>query len=373
MKRAAITGTGLYLPPYKITNQELVDSYNQYVKAYEQEHAAEIAAGLLKTLPLGSVNVIEQSCGVRSRNVVEKDGILDINEMRPKLRLRGDDEPSIMCEMSIAAAKDALAAAGRTAADVDCVIAACSSLPRPYPALAVEIQHHLGTTGYGCDLNVACASAVFAIQMAVGAIAAGTAKCVLIVNPEICSAQIDFRSRDTHFIFGDACTALVVESVEDAIGGSIFEIVSTLTRTKYSSNVRSNQGFLNRCEYPPRSGVDTLFKQNSLKLLKEIVPIVSGLIADHLAQLAIPQESVRRFWLHQATLALNRLIAQKLIGREPNLNKIPEMFQDLGNTSSAGAVISFHSTSADFKTGEVGLMCAFGGGYSAGSAILRRV
>ena len=78
---------------------------------------------------------------------------------------------------------------------------------------------------FAFDMNVACSSATFAIQAAADMIRSGSAKTILIVNPEICSGHLDFKDRDCHFIFGDVCTALILESKETAKSNNSFEIV----------------------------------------------------------------------------------------------------------------------------------------------------
>ncbi|MEI4573069.1 beta-ketoacyl-ACP synthase III, partial [Klebsiella pneumoniae] len=83
---------------------------------------------------------------------------------------------------------------------------ACSNMQRAYPAMAIEIQNALGIKGWGFDMNVACSSATFGLQTATDAIRAGSARAVLMVNPEICSGHLEWRDRDCHFIFGDVCT-----------------------------------------------------------------------------------------------------------------------------------------------------------------------
>ena len=83
-------------------------------------------------------------------------------------------------------------------------------MQRGYPAIAVEIQAALGIDGFGFDINVACASAAFGIETGLGLIRAG-AKRILMVNPEICTAHLNFRDRDSHFIFGDVATAVILE------------------------------------------------------------------------------------------------------------------------------------------------------------------
>ncbi len=120
--------------------------------------------------------------------------------------------------MSLPAIHEALAQAGRSPSEVDAVIVGCSNLQRAYPAVAIEIQDALGAAGWGYDMNVACSSATFSIQAAVDALRNGSANCVVVVNPEITSGHNNFELRDFHFIFGDACTALVLERSDDAVG-----------------------------------------------------------------------------------------------------------------------------------------------------------
>ena len=111
--------------------------------------------------------------------------------MHPLLRQRSDDEPSIMAEMGVDACQKALAAAGKTAADVGAVICAASNLERAYPAVAIEIQELLGVQGFAFDMNVACSSATFGIQAAADMVRSGSIKSALVVNPEISSAHLE--------------------------------------------------------------------------------------------------------------------------------------------------------------------------------------
>jgi beta-ketodecanoyl-[acyl-carrier-protein] synthase len=97
--------------------------------------------------------------------VLSKAPILDPDVMCPRLPERPNEEISVLAEIGVAAAKDALARAGREAKDVNAVLCACSNLQRAYPAIAVEIQASLGIEdGFGFDMNVACSSATFGIQ-----------------------------------------------------------------------------------------------------------------------------------------------------------------------------------------------------------------
>jgi beta-ketodecanoyl-[acyl-carrier-protein] synthase len=376
MPTIVITGTGLFTPAESVSNEALVESFNTFVQRYNDAHASEIEAGECEALAPSSAAFIEAASGIRRRYVVDREGILDPERMVPRLRERSDEEPGVLCEMSVHAAREALEAAGRTPADVDCVIAACSNLERAYPAVAIEVQDALGCGGYAYDMNVACSSATFGIQNAANALQAGSARCVLLVNPEVCTGHLDFRDRDSHFIFGDACTAVVLERSDDAVADERWEILGTRLSTQFSNNIRNDFGFLNRTSGSRAdSGGDgggRLFHQQGRKVFKEVVPMVAALITDHLDQLGLAAADVSRFWLHQANLAMNQLIARRVLGRDSDEKEAPVILDEFANTSSAGSVICFHRHRADLGSGDVGILCSFGAGYSAGSVALRK-
>ena len=318
MTAIAISGTGLYTPPYSINNEELVASFNAYAKRHNAEHATEIAAGKRAALAESSTDFILKASGIKSRFVVEKEHILDPATMCPRIAERPNEQISILAEMSVAAAKDALAQAGRKASEIDCVIVACSNLQRAYPAIAVEVQSALGCPGFGFDMNVACSSATFGMQAAADMIRAGNARAALVVNPEICSGHLNFRDRDSHFIFGDVATAAVLEPASAARGKHAWEIIGTRLKTQFSNNIRNNFGFLNRAAPEGVGKPDKLFVQEGRKVFKEVVPMVAELILQHLAEEKIEPASVKRFWLHQANLGMNEFIARRVLGRDPS-------------------------------------------------------
>ena len=109
MTDIVISGTGLYTPAESISNEELVDSFNAYVEIYNAEHADAIAAGEIAPLQPSSAEFVEKASGIKSRYVMNKDGILDPRRMVPRLPDRPNDEPSIQCEMAVAAAEQAMA------------------------------------------------------------------------------------------------------------------------------------------------------------------------------------------------------------------------------------------------------------------------
>ncbi len=372
MHNVVISGTGLYTPANSISNEELVESFNAYVQQFNADNAEAIERGEVQALAESSAAFIEKASGIKSRFVMDKEGILDPQRMKPRLPERANDEPSILCQMAVAAAEQALQRAGRTAADVDAVIVACSNLQRPYPAIAIEVQQALGINGFGFDMNVACSSATFGIQTACNSVQLGQARAILVISPEICTGHLNFRDRDSHFIFGDAATAVLVERADLATSAHQFDIVSTKLLTQFSNNIRNNFGFLNRAAEEGIGAPDKLFVQEGRKVFREVCPMVAELIAQHLAENNISVSDVKRFWLHQANLSMNHLIVKKLLGRDALEEEAPVILDSYANTSSAGSVIALHKHQDDLAKGALGVLSSFGAGYSIGSVILRK-
>lgn len=372
MYTAAITGTGVFTPDQVITNAELVRAFNAYADRMNAQNADAIAAGEIAPMDHSSEEFILKASGIEQRYVIDKTGVLDPQVMHPLFRQRDDDEPSLMAEMAVDAARKALAQAGRTPQDVDAVICAASNMERAYPAMAIEIQNLLGIDGFAFDMNVACSSATFGIQAAADMVRAGSIRSALVVNPEICSGHLEWRDRDCHFIFGDVATATLIERAEDA-QGPCFEVLSTRCATVFSNNIRNNNGFLRRSRPDGTADRrDMQFMQNGRKVFKEVLPLVSQHIADHMAAQGVATSDLKRLWLHQANKAMNDFIGRKVLGRVPEPEEQPNILQDYANTSSAGSIIAFSKFSDDLTDGDYGLICSFGAGYSVGSVLLRR-
>jgi beta-ketodecanoyl-[acyl-carrier-protein] synthase len=371
MHRVAISSTGLYIPPHSISNEELVQSFNTFVQQENARHAAEIASGIRPALTESSVAFIEKASGIQRRYVINKSGILDPERMAPQIPARPDTEISLTAEIAVHAAKSALSNAGRTTADIDGVICAASNIQRAYPAIGIEIQTALGIEGFGFDMNVACSSATFGIEQAVNAVRCGSARAVLVVNPEITSAHLAWKDRDCHFIFGDVCTAVLIERLDCAPAGA-FEVLGTRLLSKFSSNIRNNLGFLSRSEDRDPEERDLLFRQEGRKVFKEVCPMAAEHIERHLASLQLLPTQVRRYWLHQANLSMNQLISRKLLGRDATFDEAPVILNEFANTASAGSIIAFHRHQADLQSGDLGVICSFGAGYSIGSVVVQK-
>ena len=339
---------------------------------HNAEHAAEIAAGAVEPLQPSSPEFIEKASGIKSRFVMDKAGVVDPAVMAPRLAERPNEELSVLAEMAVNAAREAIAAWGKPASEIGAVLCAASNMQRAYPAMAIEVQQALGIGGFAFDMNVACSSATFGIKTAVDYIASGDVRAVLMVNPEICSGHLNFRDRDSHFIFGDVATAVVVERAEDAAPGAGWDVLGTRLKTVFSNNIRNNFGFLNRTAPEGIGQPDKLFVQQGRKVFKDVVPMVSEMIVDHAGDLGLDPTRLKRLWLHQANINMNDYIARKVLGRDPTPEENVIILDEYANTSSAGSIIAFHLHHDGFAEGEEGLICSFGAGYSAGTVFVRK-
>ncbi len=371
MNAPVISSTGLYTPEHVITNSELVASFNAYVDKFNRAHAGEIASGAVKALEPSSIEFIEKASGIKSRYVMDKAGILDINRMAPNIAERPNDQISITAEIGVAAARDALERAGRDPKDVDVVICAASNMQRAYPAMAIEIQDALGIEGFALDMIVGCASAAFGVVTAADYVRMGRARSVLVVSPEITCGHMNYRNRDSHFIFGDVATAVLVEDADMAPKGA-WTILGAKLKSQFSNNIRNNFGYLNRADPAHRDDPDKLFVQEGRRVFKEVVPLVSEMILSHMAELNLSPNLLRRMWLHQANSNMLRMIAARVLGRDATDDESPTVLDTYANTSSAGAIIAFHKYKDDLAPGDRGLICAFGAGYSAGTIFVAK-
>jgi len=368
-----ISGSGLYTPPHSISNDELVGAFNQYVEEYNTENRAAIDAGELEELKPSSSEFIEKASGIKSRYVMYKNGALDTKTMMPLVPERSNEDLSVQAEMAVAAAKQAMQAANKTAQDIDLIIVACSYTQRAYPAIAIEVQKQLGCGGWAYDMLVACSSATFGIMNAANALRGGTAKTVLVISPEFVFPQLNLRDRDSHFIFGDVATAVVVEHQETATAEHCFKLLTTKPMTTFSNNIRSNFGHVNRCTPQTMFDDDKMFVQQGRKVFKEVLPMVCKLIEEQLDEARVSPDELKRLFLHQANINMNTFVAKKVLGRDPEENEAPIILDEFANTASAGSIIAFHRFHDDMKTGDKALICSFGAGYSAGCMVIEHL
>lgn len=365
MENVVISGTGIFIPENNISTEELVNSYNLY--------ADKASLNSTNPIPKSDANFIINVSGIKNRRVINKSGILNPDIMRPVYSPRADDKLSLQAEIAVHAAQDALLQANKKATDIDAIIVACSNLQRPYPALAIEVQAALGAKGFAFDMNAACSSAIFAINLARDMIIGGSAKSVLVITPEIYTAHLNFKDRKTHFIFGDGCSAVVIEAKRYCNSLNLYQILSTKLQTKFSNNIRNNFGFLNRCENTDLNSADKLFRQNGKKVREEVAQLTINHILEHLTAASISPQEIKRLWLHQANSHMSHAIATAVLGRTPQPEEFPSILSEYGNLGGAGMLVAFHQYHKDLATGTLGVLCSFGAGYTLGSAIIKKL
>ena len=369
MQDIYISGTGIWTPPHKVSNQELVKSFNTYVELYNAENSKEIESGFLKALEPSSSEFIVKASGIQNRYVIEKESLLDPKRMKPMIGARDDDSLSICAEISVIAAKQALENAKLSPSDIDAVIVSTANLQRAYPAIAIEVQNELGIEGYAYDMMVGCSSTTFGISNAYSDIASGKASKILVINPEITTAHNNLKNRDSHFIFGDVCTAAVIE--KDSKSPNKFKILNAKLKTHFSNNIRNNFGFMNYIENKEYTEEELLFVQNGRSVFKEVMPMVASLISDHLEENNLLPDQVEQYWLHQANINMNTYVVKKLLGDDFPPERAPNVLDEYANTGSAGSLTSFHKYN-HLTAGQKGIICSFGAGYSICSILVEK-
>jgi len=369
--QTSITGFGVWHPPTVLDNVELCAAFNEFVRRDNAKHADAIAATTHVALRESSPEFIVRASGIEQRYVVDKSGLLDPERMWPNIPERPDDQISVQAEFAVHAAQKALAVAGRSGEDVDLVILGASCLQRSYPAMAIEVQAALRARGHGFDISLGCATGLCGLQLASQAVQLGQARCALVVLPELTSPHLNWRERDTHFILGDAAVAMVVEPSARAAAGA-WEIRSTHMASRWSNNIRNNFGFMNRCDPNSIGGTDKLFHQHGPRVFKDVVPMAEKFINEMLAAHELGAAQVGRYWLHQANRNMNDLIVKRVLGRAATAVEAPLVLAEYGNTASAGSLIAFALHNEDLPAGSIGVMAAFGAGYSLGGLVLQR-
>ena len=365
-----LRGVGVVIPQDRITNEELVASFNRYAEIENRRREKTGEA----PVPLSNARFIVEASGVEARHVLEKTGVLNPERMTPVFPERPDDQLSLQAEFGLASARLAIEDAGLAPSDIDLVICACAHHQRPYPAIGIEIQRALGCQGAAFDMNVACSSTTFAMHLAVQMTKSGAVRNALVCSPEIMSGHLNFRDRQTHFIFGDASASLVIGAGHDERRppSPQFEIVQSEIWTEFSSNIRSNFGFLNRTAPETQFASDKLVTQVGNRVFKDVVVAASRFLRAFLERSGLGVADIERFWLHQANLKMIRALMRHLAGDEL-VERVPITLGELGNVAAPGSIIAFERTREEVPVGGHGLICSFGGGYSIGCQLLKRV
>ncbi len=306
-----ITGTGMYVPPKAVTNDDLA----QIVETNDEW--------------------ISKRVGVKERHISE-------NEWTS--------------EMGAKAAQAALDDAGCKAEDLDMILAASVSGETVSPSMANMIQNRIGATCPAMELNAACAAFLYLLETAAAYFALHKEyNRILVVGCERISGILDWTDRSTCVIFGDGAGAAVLERGEGYLD-------SVLT-------VKGGDDVIKIPHFPGTSPFFTLEQDSPYihmqgqETFKYAVSAISSDITTLLERNHLTIDDIAWIVPHQANVRIIDFAAKRL-GIDPG--KMFVNIEKYGNTSSASVPIAFHELkeSGKLKRGDKVILCAFGGGLS---------
>ena len=321
---ARIIGTGSYLPPRRLTNNDL---------------AAELAQRGLET----SDEWIVERTGIRARHFAEPD--------------------VTSSDLALEASRKAIEAAGLEASDIDLIIVATSTPDMVFPSTAAILQHKLGISN-GCpafDVQAVCSGFVYALTVADSMIQTGAAKRVLVVGSEVFSRILDFNDRTTCVLFGDGAGAVVLEASDEP------GILSTELHAD-----GSHVGIL--CVPGNVSGGnvlgDPLLKMDGQAVFKLAVSVLDKAARSALEKAGLTDADIDWLIPHQANIRIMQSTARKL---KLSMDKVVVTVDQHGNTSAASIPLALdHGVrSGQVKKGQTVLLEGVGGGFTWGAVLLK--
>ncbi len=320
--RSVVTGVGGYLPPDVVTNDDLsrvVDTTDDWIR---------------------------ERTGIRQRH-------------------RASDDQAVS-DLAVEAARQALEAAGRTAADIDLIIVATTTADLTFPATAAIVQRKLGCPiGIAFDVQAVCSGFVYAMSVADGFVARGHAKCALVIGAETMTRLMDWTDRGTCVLFGDGAGAVVMEPLEG----------------QGTTADRGLLGFALRCDGtkqdllyvdggPSTTGTVGKLRMQGNHVFKHAVVNISEAVIAAAKAAGVEVSDVDWFIPHQANERILKGVANRLGIDE---HKVIQTVGDHANTSAASIPLALAHGVADgrIKTGDLLLMEAMGGGLTWGACVVR--
>ena len=317
-----ITGTGSYLPPRRLTNADL---------------AAELAAQGVET----SDEWIVERTGIRARHFAA-DGVN-------------------ASDLGVEAARRAMQAAGREAAEIDLIIVATSTPDMVFPSSAAILQHKLGVAGCPAfDVQAVCSGFVYALTVADAMIKTGSASCALVIGAEVFSRILDFKDRTTCVLFGDGAGAVVLEASDEP---------GILATDLHADG--KHAGIL--CVPGHVSGGQVLgspmLQMDGQAVFKLAVGVLEESARAVLAKAGRTEADIDWLIPHQANIRIMQSTARKL---KLPMDKVVVTVDQHGNTSAASIPLALDSAvrSGQIKRGETLMLEGVGGGFTWGAVLL---
>lgn len=269
-------------------------------------------------------------------------------------------------DLGEAAARAALASAGRTPDDIDLIILATSTPDNTFPATAVDIQYRLGMRhGAAFDTQAVCSGFVFALTTADQYIRSGFAKRILVIGAETFSRILDWTDRTTCVLFGDGAGAVVVEAVEGK--------GSSADRGILTAHLRSDGVFRDKLYVdggPSSTGTVGHLRMEGKEVFRQAVGIITDVIEAAYDATGMQSGDIDWFVPHQANKRIIDASAKKL---GIPTDKVVITVDRHGNTSAASIPLALCEAVDDgrIKAGDVVLLEAMGGGFTWGSLLVR--
>ena len=317
-----ITGTGSYLPPRRLTNADLV---------------AQLAATGVES----SDEWIVERTGIKARHFA--------------------DEGVFTSDLALEACKNALAAAGCAATDIDLIIVATSTPDMVFPSTACILQNKLGAPGGAAfDVQAVCSGFVYALSIADSMIQTGAANKALVVGAEIFSRILDFKDRTTCVLFGDGAGAVVLEA-SDVPG----ILASDLHADGKHVGILCVPGHVSGGQVTG----DPLLKMDGQAVFKLAVGVLEDAARAVLAKAGKTDADIDWLIPHQANIRIMQSTARKL---KMSMDKVVVTVDQHGNTSAASIPLALDSAvrSGKVKPGETLLLEGVGGGFTWGAVLL---
>jgi 3-oxoacyl-[acyl-carrier-protein] synthase-3 len=275
-------------------------------------------------------------------------------------------EGQMTSDLAVEAAKKALVAAGRTAAEIDLIIVATTTPDLTFPATAATVQRKLGAPiGIAFDVQAVCSGFVYALSVADGFVARGLSKCALVIGAETMTRLMDWTDRGTCVLFGDGAGAVVLEPVEGQ--GTVDD--------------RGLLGFALRCDGtkqdllyvdggPSSTGTVGKLRMQGNQVFRHAVVNISEAVEAAAANAGVSTADVDWFIPHQANQRILEGVAKRL-GIESS--RVISTVAEHANTSAASIPLAWAQGVDDgrIKPGQLLLIEAMGGGLTWGACVLR--
>jgi 3-oxoacyl-[acyl-carrier-protein] synthase-3 len=282
--------------------------------------------------------------------------------------LCADDEAT--SDMAYPAALQALQSAEMDAADLDMILVATATPDMVFPSTACALQDRLGARRAGAlDISAACSGFIYGLALADALCRAGTARAVLLIGAETLSKVVNWQDRNTCVLFGDGAGAVVLRADEGERGllsAHLFADGSkgaTLQLPGGGSRHPLSQAVL-------EAGLCKIQMGNGNEVFKLAVRAMEDAALTALKQNGLEVSDLDLLVTHQANLRIINALGQRL--GLPD-EKVCVTIKEHGNTSAASIPLALHQAARDgrLRPGSLVLLCAFGGGLTWGSALLR--